>query len=190
MCVRGPANSVYCRFCSVLCSRAGCAGLERCELRFHPLRGCAGATPPTHPLKRLRLMELWAPVRHLLTNSNPNRPATCRTLHCRQHPSLLICRAYVPERTIRLANPKPPRKRSLIFLHLCPPTHRTRTLPWLLPLQGNLKYRSHPPTDPHGHSLRRIRPALRSHSHYQSVLSCSLHRPNPRRMSLRWILSR
>lgn len=102
------------------------------------LRGCAGATPPTNPLRHLRLMELWVPVRHLLTNSNPNRPTTCRTLHCRHHPSLLICRTYMPKRAIRLTNPKPPHKRSLILIHLYLPTHRTRTLLWLLPLQGNL----------------------------------------------------
>lgn len=141
-------------------------------------------------------MKLRISTGNLPINSNPNWPATCRTLHCRHHPSLLVCRPHLPKRAVRLTNPKPPRKRSFILLHLHLPAHRTGTLLRLIPIQRNLKHRSRPTTNPHSHSLRRIRPAMRTniilrrHSHYQPILSRPLHRPNPCRMGLRRILSR
>uniref|UniRef100_A0A8C0AMQ5 Uncharacterized protein n=1 Tax=Buteo japonicus TaxID=224669 RepID=A0A8C0AMQ5_9AVES len=113
------------------------------------------------------------------STSNPDRPPTSNTLHCRHHPSFLIRSPHI-----------------ILRLHLHLPTHRPRTILRLLPIQRNLKHRNHPTTHPHSNCLRRLctpmRPniLLRSHSHHQPILSHPLHRTNHCRMSLRRVLRR
>uniref|UniRef100_A0A8C5JKN7 Uncharacterized protein n=1 Tax=Junco hyemalis TaxID=40217 RepID=A0A8C5JKN7_JUNHY len=98
-------------------------------------------------------------------------------LHSRYQSSLLLCRSHMPRRTIRLTHPQPPRKWSLLLLHLHLPTHWPRTLLRLIPKQRNLKHWSHPPPNPHSNLLRRIHPTvrpniiLRSYCNHKPILS-------------------
>lgn len=141
-------------------------------------------------------MKLRISPRHLPNYTNLNRPPTSYTLHCRHNPGLLLSRPHMPKCTVRLTNPQPTCKRSIILFHLHLPPHRPWILLRLLPIQRNLKHGHYSPTHTHSNRLRRLRPAmgtniiLRGHSHYQLILSHPLHRPNPRRMSLRWLFSR
>lgn len=102
----------------------------------------------------------------------------------------------MPKCTVWVTNPEPSCKRSLLLLHLHLPSHCSRALLWLLPVQRNLKYRNYPPTHPYGNCLRRLCPTmrpniiLRRHSHYKPILCHPLHRPNTSRMGLRGILRR
>uniref|UniRef100_A0A8B9Z7Y4 Uncharacterized protein n=1 Tax=Buteo japonicus TaxID=224669 RepID=A0A8B9Z7Y4_9AVES len=141
-------------------------------------------------------MKFRIPPRNLLTNTNHNRPPTSNTLHRRHYSSLLIRSPHMPKRTVRLTDPQPTCQRSILLLHLHLPTHRSRTILWLLPIQRNLKHRDYPTTHPHSNCLRRLRTPmrpnilLRSYSHHQPILSYPLHRTNHCRMSLRRILRR
>lgn len=142
------------------------------------------------------MMKLRVSTGYLLNYSNCYRSSASHTLHSRHQPSFLLCSPYMPRRTIRLTNPQPPRKRSLLLLHLHLPTHRPRNLLRIIPKQRNLKHRSNPPPNPHSNCLRRLRTAmrtnvlLRSYSNYKPILSNPLHWTNTSRMSLRRILCR
>ena len=102
----------------------------------------------------------------------------------------------MPRRTIRMTNPKPPRKRSFLLFHLHLPTHRPRILLRFIPKQRNLKYRSNPSPNTNSNCLRRLRSALRtnvflrSNSYHKPFLSNPIHWTNTGRMTMRWILSR
>lgn len=141
-------------------------------------------------------MKLRITLRNLPNSTNPNRLTPSSSLHRRYIPSLLIRGQYMPKRTVRMTHSQPPCKWSLILLHLHLPPHCPRILLRLLPVQGNLKHRNYPPTHPHSHSLRRLRPPmrpdiiLRSHSYHKPILCHPLHRTNTSRMSLRRILRR
>lgn len=141
-------------------------------------------------------MKLWIHPRNLPGNSNPNRTAPSRPLHRRYHSSLLIRSQHMPKRTVWVTNPQPTCKRSLPLLYLHLPPHRPRLLLWFIPLQGNLKHRNYPPTNPDSNSLRWLCPTLRPdiilrcHSHYKPILRNPLHWTDPSRVSLRRILSR
>eukprot|EP00095_Tigriopus_kingsejongensis_P005070 maker-scaffold2235_size18398-snap-gene-0.5 protein:Tk05070 transcript:maker-scaffold2235_size18398-snap-gene-0.5-mRNA-1 annotation:"cytochrome b" len=122
-------------------------------------------------------MKLRISPRHLPNHTDPNWPPTSHTLHRRHNLSLLLHRPHMPRRTIRLTNPQPPCKRSLIllYLHLLP--HRPRALLWLIPIQRNLKHRHHPPTYPYSNCFRRLCSTmrtnilLRGHCYHQLILS-------------------
>uniref|UniRef100_A0A8C0VNS6 Uncharacterized protein n=1 Tax=Cyanistes caeruleus TaxID=156563 RepID=A0A8C0VNS6_CYACU len=111
-------------------------------------------------------------------------PTPSHALHSRHLPGLHLRCPHLPKRSIRLTHPKPPRKRSLLLLHLHLLPHRTRNLLWLLPKQRNLKHRSYPPPDPHSNCIRRLRPTLRTniilrcYSNHKPILSNPIHRPN------------
>uniref|UniRef100_A0A8C3U2B8 Uncharacterized protein n=1 Tax=Catharus ustulatus TaxID=91951 RepID=A0A8C3U2B8_CATUS len=129
-------------------------------------------------------MKFWISIGHLPCHTNRHRPASSHTLHSRYFPSLQLSRPHVSKCPIRLINPKPTRKRSLILLHLHLPPHRPRILLRLVPKQRNLKHRSYPPPSPYSNRLRRLRTSLRtniilrSYSNYQPILSNPLYWPN------------
>lgn len=141
-------------------------------------------------------MKFRLPISSLPHDPNPHRPTTSHALHSRHIPSLLLRSPHLPERTIRLTHPESPRKRRLILLHLYLPSHRTRPILRLLPLQGNLKHRSNPPPHTHSHRLCGLcspmgpNIILRGHRYHKPILSNSLHWTHPSRVSLRGIFSR
>uniref|UniRef100_A0A8C4TT66 Uncharacterized protein n=1 Tax=Falco tinnunculus TaxID=100819 RepID=A0A8C4TT66_FALTI len=144
----------------------------------------------------MSLPELWILTGHLPGHSNPNRPITSHTLHCRDNPSLLISHPHMLTRTIWLTSLQPRCQRSLTLFHLHLPTHPTRHLLQLLPIQGNLKHRHHSSTYSNSNSFRGLHPTLmtnvvlKGYSHHQPILRDLLHRTNPCQMSLRGLFSR
>ena len=141
-------------------------------------------------------MKLRLTPRSLSNHPNRHRPHTSYTLHSRHLIGLLLCSPHMPRRPIWLTNPKPSRKRSFILLHLHLHSHWPRNLLRLIPKQRDLKCRSYPATNPHGHCFRRLRSPmrtdiiLRSYSNYKPTLCYPIHRSNTSRMSLRRLLGR
>uniref|UniRef100_A0A8C9MDZ1 Uncharacterized protein n=1 Tax=Serinus canaria TaxID=9135 RepID=A0A8C9MDZ1_SERCA len=107
------------------------------------------------------MMKLRVFTGHLPNHPNRYRSSASHSLHSRYQPSLLLRSSHMPRRPIRLTNPQPPRKRSLLLLHLHLPTHWPRNLLRLIPKQRNLKHRSYPTINPHSNRLRRLRPTMR-----------------------------
>lgn len=141
-------------------------------------------------------MKLRVTTGHLLNHTNRHRLTTSHALHSRHLPSLQLSRPHVPKCPIRLTNPQPPCKWSLIILYLHLLSHRPRILLRLIPQQRNLKHWSYPAPGPNSNCLRRLRTPLRTniilrgYSNHQPILSNPLHRPITSRVGLRGIFSR
>uniref|UniRef100_A0A8D2EIW1 Uncharacterized protein n=1 Tax=Theropithecus gelada TaxID=9565 RepID=A0A8D2EIW1_THEGE len=136
------------------------------------------------------MMELRLTSCNLPNSTNHHRPIPSNTLLTRHLLCLLFNRPHHPRRKLRLNHPLPPRQRRLHTIHLPLPTCRPRSLLRLVPSLKNLKYWHHTSTHNHSNSLHGLRTPmgpniiLRSNSNHKSTLSSTIHRNQPRPMSL------
>lgn len=132
----------------------------------------------------------------MLGHSNLNWPIPSHTLHLRYFDRILISHPHLPRRKLRVTNPKYPRQRSIIFLHLHLYTYCPRPILRIIPLQRNLKYWCNSPTIGNNDGVRRLRPSmgpnifLRCHSNYKPSIRRTIHGRYISSMNLRRILSR
>lgn len=141
-------------------------------------------------------MKLRLPFRNLPNSPNYYRTILSYTLYIRYNNSLLISNTHLPRRKLRMINPIYTRKWSLYILYLLISTCRTRHVLWILYIYRNMKHWSSTTIRSNSHSIYRLctpmrtNIILRSNSNYKPFISYSLHRNNPCRMNLRWVLSR
>jgi hypothetical protein len=141
-------------------------------------------------------MKLRFTIRDMPCNPSSNRNLPSNTLHTKCRSSLLILRTYFTRRKLRMASTKPTCQRRLSIFRLYLPSYRTRYLLRFLSPNRNMERRYYFIYPHHGNSFPRLcssmrtNKILRSNSNHKTVLSCSIHRTNICRMTLRRICSR
>lgn len=141
-------------------------------------------------------MKIRLASRSLPNSTNSYRVILSDALHSRHHPSILVSKAHMPRRQIRLTPTKSPRERCFSILHLHVLPHRPRTILWLIQKDRNLKNRGHTVFSNHTNCLHGICPSLRSnvflsrYGHNKFSFRHPLHRNHNSSMTMRRILRR